>query len=340
MDIGSIIKEAICRLIADQRDPEIDKCVSVDDFNRMISKYRMDLERVCAEMTILALHTSKNRGDRSKRDSLTYITSTSEEDTLRYLDTPSTKWAFDLNVVKECLVSANRFIELIHDISILYTTNLFQILGLRNLSAFVGEIYAKELAKSTPDRLMPNPNQDGYPDLCALTVEGKEYINRHKRENGTIKSDKNLWSPYPMGGIEIKATCGNTPPASAIPKPLIGESRLPTMTSAEWKAHHQETKSLLGVFWDFVDGLPTILAIFFRNDLDTTIGSNNKDWGGIIRPIDGAGRTTSVSIMKQGRTSNEGVKKMGQGWLVLPNDEQLLKAICAAFSIDLRKSLL
>ncbi|MCK4828896.1 hypothetical protein KA005_74925, partial [bacterium] len=117
--------------------------------------------------------------------------------------------------------------------------------------------------------------------------------------------------------------------------PKIGESRLPSMTSAEWKAHHQETKRLLGVFWDFIDGLPTILAVFFRNDLDTTIGVNNSDWGNIIQPRAGAGRTTSVSIMKQGSTENDGVKKMGKGWLVLPEEQNLRRAICSVFSITL-----
>jgi len=113
-------------------------------------------------------------------------------------------------------------------------------------------------------------------------------------------SDKSFWSPYPHGGIEVKATCGNTPSAKEQAKPQIGESRGHILQSAEWKAHHRETNNLLGIFWDFVDGLPTVLAAFYRNDL------TSADWGEVIKPTDGGGRTTSVSIMNR-----TGVKKMG-----------------------------
>jgi len=175
----------------------------------------------------------------------------------------------------------------------------------------MGEIFAREVYRLMKDRLLPNPNQDGYPDLIALTPKGVEYVEKHRRLGQM--SDKSHWSPFPFGGVEVKSTCGNTPPASEMAKPSIGESRLPILVSAEWKAHHRETNNLLGVYWDFVDGLPTFLAIFFRNDLV------KDDWGRIVQPREGGGRTTSVSIMKR-----KGVRKMGAGWLVLPDDDEML----------------
>jgi len=115
----------------------------------------------------------------------------------------------------------------------------------------------------------------------------------------------------------VKATCGNTPNARTAPKPKIGESRTPTLESAEWKAHHRDTNNLLGIFWDFVDGLPTVLAAFFRNDLTT------DDWGKIVVPKEGGGHPTSVSLM-----TKPGVRKMGKGWLLIPAAGALRGALC------------
>lgn len=160
------------------------------------------------------------------------------------------------------------------------------------------------------DKTFLNPHQDGYPDLCASTKEGLAYgQERNKRGEMTAKS---FWSPYPYGGIEVKVTCGNTPAAKTTPKPKIGESRYPLLTSAEWKAHHRDTNNLLGIFWDFVDGLPTVLAAFYRNDLTT------NDWSKIVGVKEGGGHTTSVSLM-----TKPGVRKMGKGWLLLPYDASL-----------------
>ena len=161
---------------------------------------------------------------------------------------------------------------------------------------------------------MRNPNQDGHPDLMALTPEGRRYIDE-RTADGQLDRAKRHWSPYPFGGVEVKATCGNTPSSREVPKPKIGEARIGILQSAEWKAHHRETNNLLGLFWDFLDGLPTILAAFFRNDLI------RSDWGEVVRP--GAGsRTTSVSIM-----SRAGVLKMGAGWVVLPRRGRLLRPL-------------
>jgi len=193
---------------------------------------------------------------------------------------------------------------------------------LRNLSSFVGEIFARELYKLNRERFMPNPHQDGYPDLCALTPEGKAFVE----EKRGIKqmSVKEHWSPFPFGGVEIKATCGNTPKAAVVAKPQIGESRLATLQSAEWKAHHRDTNKLIGLYWDFLCGLPTILGAFYRNDLTTA------DWGKIVQPTEGGGKTTSVSIM-----TKVGVKKMGLGWIVLPTSEEMRKPICQKRVFDI-----
>lgn len=194
-----------------------------------------------------------------------------------------------------------------------FDINIFEILGIRNLSGMVGEYFAKSVQRFSQGKLHSNLHQDGYPDLLLIdTNDKKKYFNSLfiKKDNKIYPRDKALFSPYKYGGIEIKATCGSTPSASHISKPAIGDQRIHLVNKFDWKAHHRETNNLLAVFWDFIDEVPTIVACFYRNDLVP------NDWGKIVQPKEGAGRTTSVSIM-----NSNGVKKMCDGWIAFINKD-------------------
>lgn len=159
---------------------------------------------------------------------------------------------------------------------------------------------------SYPDLLLiNNEERKAYFETLYTTVDGKKYPR-----------DKALFSPYRYGGVEVKATCGSTPPASQVPKPLIGEQRIALVNSFDWKAHHRETNNLIGILWDFINEVPTIVAAFYRNDLVI------DDWGEIVQPREGGGRTTSVSIM-----NSSGIKKMCAGWVAVIDDEQYITAL-------------
>ncbi len=178
-------------------------------------------------------------------------------------------------------------------------------LGMRNLSAFVGELVAAAVAKTGKGLFQKNPHQDGYPDLLLMDATGKREWERLK---GRL-NDKSPFSPFPGGGIEVKATCGSVPTPAVcrrrkIERPGIGDSRISCLTGYDWKAHHRETNNLLGVLWDFIKGRPRVSAMFFSSDLE------ESDWGKIVQPKAGGGRTTSVSIM-----GHSGIRKMYQGWL-------------------------
>ena len=189
-----------------------------------------------------------------------------------------------------------------------------ELLGLRNLSSLVSAVVVSALHQVDPERLMVNPHQDGYPDLLPRTKEFIDYADAVRREGRW--SDKAAWTSSEFGGVEVKATNGGTPAAKKIPKRGIGEERSDIITGFDWKAHHQETDKLLGCTWDFVDTVPTITALFWRNDLQ------ESDWGGIVKPRVGGGRTTSVSIMNR-----NGLSKMAEGWLVRPLDDRLRRAL-------------
>lgn len=91
--------------------------------------------------------------------------------------------------------------------------------------------------------------------------------------------------------------------------------RIALVNSFDWKAHHRETNNLLGIFWDFLNEVPTIVACFYRNDLVI------DDWGRIVQPTDGGGRTTSVSIM-----AKTGIKKMCDGWIAVIDRPEYIDA--------------
>lgn len=197
--------------------------------------------------------------------------------------------------------------------------DIFSILGMRNLSAFIGELFAKSLAKESNNRFISNPHQDGYPDLLLMDEHGIK-LYEEIRARGGIR-DKSPFSPFQNGGIEIKATCGSVPtPAQCaklgIEKPDMGETRIAVMRGYDWKAHHRETNNLVDILWDFLDGVPHIVAVFFGNTL------TENDWGKIVQPKEGGGRTTSVSIMPR-----SGVNKMYQNWIAIKRDPRYVKFI-------------
>ena len=194
-----------------------------------------------------------------------------------------------------------------------FDVDVFEILGMRNLSSFIGELFAASCVKISNGLLIKNPHQDGYPDMLLMDASGKllyESLNRR---------DKTPFSPFENGGIEVKATVGSVPTPKILMKkgllkPTIGDSRIHLLKTYDWKAHHRDTNNLLGILWDFIDGVPRIAAVFFSDKL--TI----DDWGKIIQPKDGGGRTTSVSIM-----TRIGVKKMYDGSIFIINDPKVAK---------------
>lgn len=194
--------------------------------------------------------------------------------------------------------------ELIDD---LYAVDLdvAAVLGLRNLSAFIGELLAAAMVQVADGQLQANPHQDGYPDLLLLDQSGRRHWDRLQ---GRI-DEKSPFSPFQGGGIEVKATCGSVPSPAVcqrrgIERPDMGDTRIDTMAGYDWKAHHRETNNLVGVLWDFLERRPRIVAVFYSAKIQ------QRDWGKIVQPRAGGGKTTSVSIM-----ARTGIEKMYQGWV-------------------------
>lgn len=195
--------------------------------------------------------------------------------------------------------------------------HIYELLGLRNLSSFVGATFIKELETASNRLLITNPHQDGYPDLLLMDEIGLRAMESIGAENRS----KAPYSPFQTGGIEIKATCGDVPTAKdlvkkGLNKPIIGQERIDLVTAFSWKAHHRDTNNLLGITWDFIEGIPAITSVSFSNDL------NENDWGKIVTPKEDGGRTTSVSIM-----AKSGIKKMFSGTIFIIDDERYVQKI-------------
>lgn len=197
--------------------------------------------------------------------------------------------------------------------------DIFGLLGMRNLSSFVGELFGSYLIKQSNGLFIKNPHQDGYPDLLLLDKFGKPHW-----ESLTSRSREKIpFSPFVMGGVEIKATVGSVPTPKEfakkkMTKPDIGDQRIAFLKGYDWKAHHRDTNNLFGFLWDFINGTPSIAAVFYSNQLQI------EHWGKIIQPQVGGGRTTSVSIM-----TREGVSVMYQGWLVVLDDDRYINFLNA-----------
>ena len=218
-------------------------------------------------------------------------------------------------------LSPSNFVEAIErshikiDLMMNAQVNISELLGMRNLSAFIGEVFAASLIESTNNLFIKNPHQDGYPDLLLMDHHGQQIYNT-LQQLGKLR-DKQPFSPFQNGGIEVKATCGSVPTPTAClrlgleGKPEIGDQRIPVMNGYDWKAHHRETNNLAGIVWDFINSRPRIVAVFFSAFL---IESN---WSEIVQPRAGGGRTTSVSIM-----TRDGIYKMYQNWIAIYEDDQ------------------
>jgi len=137
--------------------------------------------------------------------------------------------------------------------------NVFEVIDFRVMSGLVGEALVSEISDSH-ENLEKNPNIDGYPDLLnASRPEYRRDIEKWKA------SDMKAFVKYPYGGIEIKNTFGTKKSTAILPN---GQTRLGKINNKlDWKAHHRTTNYLLGLFSDFIDACPQIVAVMFSDRL-------------------------------------------------------------------------
>ena len=156
---------------------------------------------------------------------------------LSYITNPNVIINYENTTVlstEEILSAINFANDALRSLNEQFDINIFETLGMRNLSGLVGEYFARSVQRISQGRLQSNLHQDGYPDLLLTdTPIKKKYFDSLYTVKAGKKypKDKESFSPYKYGGLEVKATCGSTPSATTVPKPLIGEQRIELLNS-------------------------------------------------------------------------------------------------------------
>jgi len=184
--------------------------------------------------------------------------------------------------------------------------SLFQSINLKALSGMIGAIFALFLAERVGG--IVNPIEKGHPDIIPEFAK-----------NATEEQLRN----FPEG-LEIKCTVGNVSKGSDL---KTGQKRLSQLIGISWQAHHREVESLLGLVIDFAGKLkerkffPAITGAFYAGEL------NIEDWGKISGTT---GRNTKVTGM-----TASGKRKMGEGWILLINDNKYIAKYKKLLSFNL-----
>jgi len=128
------------------------------------------------------------------------------------------------------------------------------VLGKKAVGNLIGRAMCHNIQDITwhaTNGLRNTPVDRGCPDLvpAAYVEDGKEHD----------------WSRFKKGGIEVKTTCGSLKKGAIM---RYDESRLDYIgNNMPWGAHHNSTVRMLGLFWDYVDGVAQIVGAFYSNRL-------------------------------------------------------------------------
>lgn len=179
------------------------------------------------------------------------------------------------NVVVSAAKNVNQKLKGATKSNLIKNLDVYEIIDLRMLSGMIGEMLSTEIC-NLDGRLIKNPNIDGYPDLCDISLP------RIKRESLTYNLDEYL--SYKYGGFEVKNTFGVKKPGVHIQNRKM---RLPYIQrKLVWKAHHRETNHLIALHSDYIDGIPQIVAGYYSGDL------SEKDWTIKQQPKEGSTMTS------------------------------------------------
>ena len=205
---------------------------------------------------------------------------------------------FPVQMILDSVNDAHDWIDEMYDRDL----DIAGVLGMRNLSGFIGELLVSAVTRRSKGGFVKNPHQDGYPDLLLMDERGQDEWNRLEKANQL--TERAPFSPFLLGGIEVKATCGNVATQKwfvekNITQPGLGDTRIGCLKSYDWKALEPETRNLLGILWDFIDRKPRVVALFYSNNL------TSQDWSYAHRT-----KMTRISIMNRA-----GISKMYEGWL-------------------------
>lgn len=183
--------------------------------------------------------------------------------------------------------------------------DIYEILGQRNLSGFVGEVFVRSFSR-TVDGFRYNPHADGRPDLLDIGANVAETFLEGKCFDADGTAIRSFLAPFKYGGIEVKSTIGT--PVHDHKKKLeelhgvknfeIGMPRIDFLNSITYWGHHTSCENLLGLYYDYVaehDFVPQIMMIM-HSELEI-----EKDWNAVSIGKKGSKKTSNTSLTKPAR---------------------------------------
>jgi hypothetical protein len=227
----------------------------------------------------------------------------------------------------ECVAKTNQYIQTLADLFQDLNFNLFEILGQRNLSGVIGEIFSRFFCKSFSEFSI-NPHPDGTPDILNVSNKAaRKYLEDQCFDFNGVKSIpiKSKLSPFLFGGIEIKCTIGD--PVSNYKKLLLDETgspnfnletpRIKYLSGFTYWAHHRNSTRIIGLYYDYYslrENKPQILAGFFTN-------LSFNDWNVVSLGKDEGKKTSNTSLTKSGK------KKLYEGCAFIIEDNTYIKSL-------------
>jgi muconolactone delta-isomerase len=186
--------------------------------------------------------------------------------------------------------------------------DIFDVVDKKVTGSILGSVFVRKFSVIAKDYLGLNPSQTGNPDLIPA-----EYLGQN---------DEGInWDQFPYGGIEVKTSCGDIP-TGVTWKLKNRESRIEYLQNVVWKGHHTAINNLLGLYWDYCEQSPMIMATFYSNELVSSDFTNTI-------PKPGGGHTTSVCI-----TKSSAIAKMGRNWVFIVDLPDYIKFFKNRFGIN------
>ncbi len=207
--------------------------------------------------------------------------------------------------------------------------DLFGAMGQRNISGFIGEVFARAFAAAVPGYVV-NPHGDGRPDLLdVVSTTSRDYLHQecsHQVRNRSIPAKEKL-APFKYGGIEIKTTVG-TPSRtydrealksqSGVTEFDVGIPRIDYLSSLKYWGHHKDCESLLGLYYDYLPArryLPQVVLAMYA-EIDPS-----SDWADVSTGRPGSKKTSNTSL------KSSGTQKLYSNPIAVINDAQYLAGL-------------
>ncbi len=225
-----------------------------------------------------------------------------------------------LSMIKSAVRETNTYLSKLSNIFEELNFDLFGILGQRNLSGFIGEVFSHFLSRDTSDYTL-NPHADGRPDLIDISTNAAIahlQDDCYKYIDGKKVPIKELLAPFRYGGAEVKCTIGTHSATSkaeykhdnGVEDFELGISRIKYIKGLTYWAHHQHSTNMIGLYYDYyrpVSGIPQLLTVFMPM-------FNRHDWNKVSVGDKDHKKTSNTSLNASGK------KKLYASCVYMVND--------------------